>query len=97
MEIDIHNFEKRVEQVVEKLNELSEPNRSDVLKFLKQLSAEGKSAGRIMKYVYTLKTLAKMLNKPFRDAAKDDIIDLVSKIETNKNWTDLPNMISKLS
>jgi hypothetical protein len=24
MEVDIHNFEKRVEQVVEKLNELSE-------------------------------------------------------------------------
>jgi integrase/ribosomal protein L40E len=88
MEVDIHNFEKRVEQVVEKLNELSEPNRSDILKFLKQLSAEGKSAGRIMKYVYTLKTLAKMLNKPFRNALKDDIIDLVSKIETNKNWTD---------
>jgi hypothetical protein len=28
MEVDIHNFEKRVERVVEKLNELSEPNRS---------------------------------------------------------------------
>jgi len=88
MEVDIHNFEKRLEQVVEKLNELDEVNRNDVLKFLKQLSAEGKSAGRVMKYVYTLKALARMLNKPFRSAVKNDIIDLVSKIETNKNWTD---------
>jgi site-specific recombinase XerD/ribosomal protein L40E len=88
MEVDIHNFEKRVEQVVEKLNELDEVNRNDILKFLKQLSAEGKSAGRIMKYVYTLKTLGKMLNKPFRNAIKENIIDLVSRIETNKNWTD---------
>jgi site-specific recombinase XerD len=82
MEVDIHNFEKRLEGVVEKLNELDEVNRNDVLKFLKQLSAEGKSAGRIMKYAYTLKALAKMLNKPFKNAVKDDIIDLVSKIET---------------
>jgi len=88
MEVDIHNFEKRLEGSVEKLNEIDEVNRNDVLKFLKQLSAEGKSAGRIMKYVYTLKVLAKMLNKAFRNATKDDIIDLVSKIETNKNWTD---------
>lgn len=90
MGIDIHNFKKKLERSIEILNdsEVSERNKHSILKFEKQLVAEGISTGRIMKYVYTLKSLALMLNKSLSNANKDDIVDLVSKIESNPNWTE---------
>jgi len=88
MEVDIHDYEKRLKQFIKSLNELDEINRNDILKFSKYLFAEGLSVGRIGKYIWILKSLAKILEKELRNCNKEDIIELVSKIEANKNWSD---------
>jgi site-specific recombinase XerD len=88
MKVDIHNYEKRLHYFLNKLNNLDKANREDILKFVRYLSAEGISTGRITKYIYSLINIVRILNKPLRDASKEDIVDLVSKIETNKEWSD---------
>jgi integrase/ribosomal protein L40E len=88
MKVDIHDYEKRLHYFLNKLNNLDKANREDILKFVRYLSAEGISTGRIAKYIYSLINIVRILNKPLRDASKEDIVDLVSKIETNKEWSD---------
>jgi integrase/recombinase XerD len=44
--------------------------------------------GRILKYVFTLENVVKMLKVKFEKATKDDIIDLVSKIGRNNKWSE---------
>lgn len=90
MDIDIHNYKKKLERSIEllKASKVCKENKENIIKFQKQLVAEGITIGRIQKYVYTLKSLAILLNKPFTIAKKDDIIELVSKVETNPKWTE---------
>ncbi len=88
MKVDIHNYEKRLEYYLDKLNKVRDENKEIILKFIKYLLAEGISKGRMAKYIYCLINIAKLLNKTFEDANKDDIVDVVSKIETNKKWSD---------
>jgi site-specific recombinase XerD/ribosomal protein L40E len=90
-EIDIHNYDKRLKSILEKImnsKELDETNKLDIIKFEKQCQAEGISSGRIVKYMYTLRNLALLLKKPFREATKDDIINVVGKIESRRDYTD---------
>ena len=57
--------------------------------FLVQLSAEGLGKSRQIKYLYTLGKLAKMLDKDFSKADKNDIVKLCSTINNLdlKEWT----------
>jgi site-specific recombinase XerD len=75
-----------LEKIEKKLSTLQNENKEDILNFLKYLLAKGISQGRIIKCVYTLRPIAEMLNKPFRDATKDDIIEVVSKLENNEKY-----------
>lgn len=75
-----------LEKIEKKLSTLQNENKEDILNFLKYLLAKGISQGRIIKCAYTLKPIAEMLNKPFRDATKDDIIEVVSKLENNEKY-----------
>jgi hypothetical protein len=80
--IDIHDFRGRLAAVERRLhNPLSERNRGLILEFERKLMSEGLSAVRVEKYVETLKKIAEMLGKDFDAATKDDIEDLVLKIE----------------
>jgi integrase len=49
----------------------------------------GYSKARILKYLSTLLSLAKLLGKPFVNAQKEDIIEVISKIEQSNysDWT----------
>jgi len=88
MKVDIHGYEKRAKREFERLNEIREEDRNDILKFKKQLLAEGITYGRIMKYLYTLRSISSMLNKPFRKVNKDDMVELVGKIESNEKYSE---------
>jgi len=69
-------------------NKVSKDNRTFILKFEKQLEGDSISSGRIIKYIYMLKTLSTLLgDKRFDKANKDDIIDVVGKAN-KKNWSD---------
>jgi len=88
MKVDIHDYDKRLHYFLEKIKNLDQTNREDILKFVEYLHAEGISKGRIAKIVYSLISIVKILKKPLRDATKDDIVGVVSKIETNEKWSD---------
>jgi len=64
-------------------------NQKLIILFLERISAEDISTGRQLKYLYTLKTLAKMLKKNFSQSTKKDIVSLLSKINSSsyKDWT----------
>jgi len=68
------------------LSGIQEENKEDILNFLKYLCAKGVSEGRILKCAYTLRPLAEILNKPFRDATKEDIVEVISKIEISEKY-----------
>jgi site-specific recombinase XerD len=86
--MDIHNFSSRLENYLKNLNKVDPYSKKKILEFVKYLQAEGISKGRILKYVYILENVAKMLKIKFEKATKDDIIDLVSKIEGNNKWSE---------
>jgi len=52
-----------------------------LLRFYRHMVSEGRSKARIWKCLSTLRRLVKMLGKPFEEATKDDIVELIAKIE----------------
>lgn len=75
-------------KIIDDWSKVSDDNRMFVLKFEKQLEGDSISSGRIIKYIYMLKTLSELLgNKRFDKANKDDIINVVGKAN-KKNWSD---------
>ena len=92
---DFHHFKERTERKIEKLktdktdSSVSEGNRQAILDFVNDCYAERLSHGRIYKFVYFLITLSKLLGKDFRSAMKEDLKELVRKIESSpKNYTE---------
>ncbi len=84
----IYNFERIIARELVKAK--ADPlNAETLLKFYRARVAEGLSLARNLKCLSVMRLLSRSLGKPFGDATKDDIVDLVSKIE-NRNisaWT----------
>ncbi|HKZ45455.1 MAG TPA: tyrosine-type recombinase/integrase [archaeon] len=64
-------------------------NQIQIIKFYRYLVAEKKSPSRIIKYLYALRAINDFLKKPFEDATKDDIVEVVAQIEEkmSDNWS----------
>ncbi len=87
MSEDIHNFRERLEKTAETIlnsEDFKPEDSKDLKNFYHYLIANNRNAGRIIKYLYHLKTMAKMFGKPFKTMAKDDIVELMSKITVGK-------------
>ena len=88
---EVYNYTRALERELAKLrsNSLGKENSWIVLRFYKQLTAEGIGIARRIKYLATLRRIASLLNKPFSKVTKDDIIDFVAKIEQRdySEWT----------
>ena len=67
---------------------ICEENKQDIISFSKVRLAKGSGHGRVAKIVYCLRNMAKWLNKPFRQATKDDLIGLVGDLESNVNYAE---------
>jgi len=80
---DLENVFKRIKNM-----DIVNENVAHVTNFLEQLSAEGVGRPRQIKYLYTLGKLAKMLDKDFSKADKNDIVKLCSTINNPelKEW-----------
>jgi len=90
--IDIHNYALRLEKMLssfKKSKEINEKNKELILEFANNCLAESISKGRVIKYVCTLKTLAKLLEKSFEDVERQDVINTVARIEQSdySEWT----------
>lgn len=84
MSYDAHNYKKRLEEVLKKIRNdpsISERNKQAIIKFQENCFVEKISTGRIAKYMYDLRNMAKWLGKDFEDANKDDIKALMGKLE----------------
>lgn len=88
---EVYNYSRYLERELAKLrsNSLGKENSKIVLRFYKQLTAEGIGIARRIKYLATLRRIASLLNKPFSKVTKDDIVDFVAKIEQRdySEWT----------
>jgi len=84
MGYDAHHYKKRLDQVLEKIKSdqaISKKNKQTIFKFKENCFVEGLSFGRIVRYMYDLRNLARWLGKDFENATKDDIKTLIGKIE----------------
>lgn len=88
---EVYNYPRILERELAKLGAScsGKKNSETILRFYRQLVAEGLGIARQIKYLSTLRRIASLLNKPFEKATKDDIIDFVVKIEQQgySEWT----------
>jgi len=88
---DIHNYDRRLRSVLDKIRtseSVKEGNKISILKFQPQCFAEGLAASRILKYIYSLLQIEKMLDRSFEKATGEDMVRIVEGIERNEKWSD---------
>jgi integrase len=88
VKVDIHNFKYRLECYIKKLKERDDENSKLTLEFLNYLKAQGIKEGRLFKYAYALLNLSKLLGKNFKRVGKQDVVKVISKIESNENYSE---------
>jgi len=88
---EIYSYERSLRKVISNLetSEIDSCNKATILEFHQHCLTNGYSLARTIKYITTLRTFARMLDKPFEEAAKEDILGLVQKIEQShySDWT----------
>ncbi len=97
---DIHNLKGVLDRDSEKyILQLFQDDQEDVRRFMNDLLAQGISAGRVIKYHYSLVSIKRKLNISFRSAKEDDIKRFIIKLEKSDyaEWTkhDLKIIIKK--
>ncbi len=91
MKDKIYAYEKRIRRLLKRVRESSIPeqNKELIIDFYKECIVRGYSRARIIKYIGTLERIAKLLGKPFFSTDKNDIVELIAKIEEKdySAWT----------
>lgn len=89
--IEIYNYDRKIESVLNRIkhSKIEPKNKATILDFYVDCLPRGLSKARILKYFCTLQSIAKIFNKSFERATKDDIVDVVRKIEEKdySDWT----------
>jgi site-specific recombinase XerD len=87
----IHDVDKNLERYLEtlKTSDITERNRQMILNFQEHCYSRGLTKYRILFYITKLNRLAKLLNKDFDAANKEDIERLAAEIEKSDytDWT----------
>ncbi|MEM4819060.1 MAG: tyrosine-type recombinase/integrase [Nanopusillaceae archaeon] len=86
--MNLYNEEKIIEKQLEDLKRIDTKTYENVVKFIRKLEANNYSKGRILKYIHTLKTLRKLLGKDFSEATKEDIENLIIKINNSTQYSE---------
>jgi len=96
---EIYEYEKVLKGVLRSLEKSSicRDNKSTIEKFSSYLFAQGLSYGRIIKYTIEARKVAELLNKPLSQVVREDIIELVQKIERRSDYTEYTKHDYKLS
>lgn len=92
--MDIHNYKRRFERTLERLNdskEISDDNKRTALNFKDYLLSEGIGLPKIERYLSDLMKFSKMFNKSFSEATEADIRKIIGEI----NQTDLSEETKK--
>ncbi|GAF89381.1 unnamed protein product, partial [marine sediment metagenome] len=87
--LDIHDYEKRYKSslcTLEK-SEISNKNKELIQNFDRACALENLSISRRIRIIGTLNTISKFLDVDFDKASKDDLKNVVLKIDTKKEWS----------
>lgn len=87
--IEIYNYERKIETILDRIKDShADPkDKSAILNFYRDCLSRGLSKARIFKYLYTINNIINLLGKSLEKATKDDIAELVRKIE-GKNYSE---------
>jgi integrase/recombinase XerD len=81
--MDIHNYKRRFERTVERIKkaeDISKENKECMFNFKNYLLSENIGTAKIERYLFDLMKYARMLNKSFENASKNDIRGIVGEI-----------------
>jgi len=88
---EVYRYNRLIENALRRVRNSDFPkeNKQKILEFYRECIVRGYSKARIIKYIETLYSIAKLLEKPFSKARKEDIVELVRKIEEKgySEWT----------
>jgi site-specific recombinase XerD len=90
MNYDMHNYKRRLEGQLRLLEEnpsISEENKKLISQFKDQAFSEGITIGRVVRYLFDLRVMARFLDKDFSKAKKEDIQVLVGKLEDSGRFS----------
>lgn len=85
--LELYDYPRRLELSLNWLSKqkgVGRENIEDIKAFANIRLAKGSGHGRVAKVIYCLRFLAVWLKKPFREATKDDLINLVGNLETKE-------------
>jgi integrase/recombinase XerD len=91
--VDIHNTEIKLKECIRKFTNdasISSRNKKLITDFLDYLLADGLSQIRVMKYLYTMKQVVKILGKNLDRITKKDVVQFFKYVNTKKEfeeWT----------
>jgi len=80
---ELYGYEKGIERGLLAIKQIDERTYEKVKEFVRKLETNSYSKGRIYKYIYFLKTLRELLGKDFSEAKKQDVEELVIKLNNN--------------
>jgi len=89
---EVYCFKRRIEGCLRKIRNnpsIDEESKQKILDFYQECIVRGYSKARIIKYLVTLERIARDLGKPLIQAKKEDIVNLIAKIEQRgySEWT----------
>ncbi|MEM5853787.1 MAG: tyrosine-type recombinase/integrase [Candidatus Aenigmatarchaeota archaeon] len=91
MKDEVYRTKQRIESCLRKIRNscIDEDSKQKILEFYQECIVRGYSKERIIKYLVTLERIARDLGKPFVEAKKADIVNLIAKIEQSNysDWT----------
>jgi len=89
MGYDAQNCQRKLDRVLKTISEdkdIIKCNKKTILKYKNYCLAKDLSLARISRCMYILRTLSKYLSKDFYKGNKDDILDVVSKINSDERY-----------
>ena len=81
---DLYNREKQLDNVIKRVREIHEPDRTDLLKLLDHMQVNERSALWIVRCIGDLLRLRVPLGKPYREATQEDVKLLLKWIQQKR-------------
>jgi len=88
---EVYNYSQRLENEINRINlkiKIKE-NQQTILRFHREIIAQGVGTARQIKYLTTLRIISNKLGKEFPKITKEDIIDFIAYLENShySEWT----------
>lgn len=91
MKEEVYSFSRRISDALNSIknSDILAENKEKIVEFYQECVVRGYSKARTLKYLNTLKQIAKLLNKPFSEVRKEDVVELIRRVEEKgySEWT----------